>query len=198
VVDEYAAHRYVPLNLRVQAAQLGEAGVSIGVIAMNYDTLATELKAMTADFIASARLLFAAINKGLFLIGVAKIQREASEQFQSEGEAGGMAPSDEIALLETQRRAYENFAALGLSSIVSEAQRFEQACVDLKRGAAALETARIMAKVESARLKDADKGLSGLLGELERYQASMTQGLQKMLAMCRRIETDAGGSVKVF
>ena len=54
-VADHTAHRYVPFNLRVHAAQLGEAGVTIGVIAMNYDALATALEMMMSDFIASAQ-----------------------------------------------------------------------------------------------------------------------------------------------
>ncbi len=56
----------------------------------------------------------------------------------------------------------------------------------------ALGTTRIMGKMESARLATTDTGLADLLGDLERYQTSMTEGIQKMLAMSRCIEHDAG------
>ena len=191
VVADYMAHRYVPFNLRVLAAKLGEAGATIGVLAMNYDALATGLKTMMADFIASAQKLFGAVNNGLFLVGTAKIQKEASERFQAESTAGGPAPSGEIALLEEQRCSYEARAAGALRAIVSDAQLFEQSCLDLKKAAAALGTTRIMGKMESARLATADTGLADLLGDLERYQSSMTEGIQKMLAMSRCIERDA-------
>ena len=87
VIADHAAHRYVPFNLRVHAAQLGEAGAAIGVIATNYDILAASLKTMMADFIEAAKQLFAAVNKGLFLVSTATIQKEASEQFQAETQA---------------------------------------------------------------------------------------------------------------
>lgn len=63
--------------------------------------------------------------------------------------------------------------------------------MELKKAAAALGTTRIMGKMESARLTTADTGLADLLGDLERYQSSMTEGIQKMLAMSRCIERDA-------
>ncbi len=192
VVADYTAHRYVPFNLRVLAAQLGDAGASIGVIAMNYDTLASALKTMMADFIVSAQNLFTAVNKGRFLVGTAQIQKEASEQFQGESDAGEPAPSGEIALLEEQRRSYQSRAAAALCAIVSDARHFEQSCLDLKKAAAALGTTRIMGKMESARLATEDTGLADLLSDLERYQSSMTQGIQKMLSMSRCIERDAG------
>jgi hypothetical protein len=191
VVADYTAHRYVPLNLRVQAAQLRDAGATIAVIAMNYDELAAQLKTMTTDFMALAQKLFATVNKGLFLRCTAKIQKEASEQFGAEGLNGDPPPAYEVALLEAQCGAYEKLSTNGLRSIVSEAQRFGVLCLEMKRAASALDTARIMGKVESARLGGADTGLAGLLAELERYQASMGDGLQKMLTICQRIERDA-------
>jgi hypothetical protein len=191
-VADHTAHRYVPFNLRVHAAQLGEAGVTIGVIAMNYDVLATALEAMMSDFIACAQKLFSAVNKGLFLVGTAKIQHEASEDFKTESLAGELAPSGEIALLEEQRCSYEARAADGLRAIVTDAQHFEQACLELKQAVLALGTTRIMGKMESARLAKTDSGLADLLGDLERYQASMTESIQKMLTMSRCIEHDAG------
>jgi hypothetical protein len=192
VVGEYEEHRFVPLNLRVHAAGLGEAGAAIGVIAMNYDGLATALKSMTAEFIEAARQLFAAVNKGLFLIATARIQQEACDRFAAETSTGASAAFDEIALLERQRKAYEEHAAAGLGAIVSEARRFEQSCMEMKKAAAALETARIMGKVESARLGAAAAGALGkLLEDLERYQSRMREGLQQMFAMSERIERDA-------
>ncbi len=192
VMSEYTAHRYVPLNLRVLAAQLGEAGATIGVIAMNYDTLAAALKTMMADFIGTAQSLFAAVNNGLFLANTAKVQKEASEHFKADASAGELSSSGEIALLEKQRSSYEARAAAAVCAIASDAHRFEQSCLELKRAVAALGTTRIMGKMESARLETIDTGLADLLGDLEGYQSSMTNGIQKMLAMCRCIERDAG------
>ena len=191
IVAGHANNRTVPFNLRVHAAQLGQAGAAIGVIAMNYDTLATTINTMVVSFIDAAEQLFAAVNKGLFLVNTAKIQKEASDQFQAETSAIAKAIPGEIALLEKQRRSYEAKATEGLRTILSEALRFKDVCADLKRASAALETTRILGKVESARLQSADAGLDDLLGDLKRYQSSMSQGLQKMLGMTQCIERDA-------
>ncbi len=189
LLADHAAHRYVPFNLRIHATQLGEAGAAVSVIAMNYDALATSLNTIAADFIEAARQLFAAVNKGIFLVCTAKIQKEASEQFQAETQANGTTLSTEIALLEGQRRSYEAKAAQGLRDILSEAQRFKEICAALKRAASALETTRILGNVESARLQS--RGLDALLSDLKRYQGSLAQGLQKMLAMSQGIECDS-------
>lgn len=191
VMDDYTNHRYVPYNLRIRAAQFGQDGSAIGVVAMNYDILATSLKTMMADFIAAAERLFADVHNGLFLVNVAKIQGEAALQFQAESKNSATTNAGEIALLEKRRRFYEAEAAEGLRVILGDAQRFQEACSELKRAAAALETTRILGKVENARLPGADGGLDDLLGDLQAYQGAMSKGLQKMLAVSRSIERHA-------
>ncbi len=188
---EYAAHRFVPYNLRVQAAHLGQAGATIAVISENYDELSGAINAMMADFTAAVRKLFAAINSGLFLYCAAKIQTEMQRQFEAEFPPGVAAPEDEILLLEDQRRAYEKQAAEGLGLIAADAGCFDRICADLNKAAASLETTRIMGKVESARIGCATTGLGDLLFDLERYQLAIMQGLQRMLAINRGIERDA-------
>lgn len=188
---EYAAHRFVPYNLRVQAAHLGQAGASIAVISENYDELSSAINTMMADFTAAVGKLFAAINCGLFLYCTAKIQTEMREQFEAEFPAGVPPPQDEILLLDEQRRTYEKRAAEGLGLIAADAGRFDQICADLNRAAASLETTRIMGKVESARIGCSTTGLGDLLFDLERYQLAIMQGLQRMLAINRGIERDA-------
>jgi PAS domain S-box-containing protein len=188
---EYAAHRFVPYNLRVQAAHLGQAGASIAVISENYDELSGAINSMMADFNTAVRKLFAAINNGLFLYCAAKIQTEMQRQFEAEFPPGVPAPEDEIILLEDQRRTYEKRAAEGLGLIAADAGRFDRICADLNRAAASLETTRIMGKVESARIGCSTTGLGDLLYDLERYQLAIMQGLQRMLTINRGIERDA-------
>ncbi len=190
VYAAYASHRNVPLNLRVQAAKLGQAGAPIAVISLSYDTLSSAINKMMAEFLVSAKHLFAAINKGLFLYGVAQIQREMCGLFEAECSSSGHA--DEIALLEKQRGSYETRADFGLGAIASEAEHFEAFCRKLKRSASGLETTHIMGKVEAARIENADAAaLNELLDDLERYQIAMAEGLQKMLIISQTIQRDA-------
>jgi PAS domain S-box-containing protein len=188
VYAAYASHRNVPLNLRVQAAKLGRAGAPIAVISLSYDTLSAAINRMMAEFLVSAKQLFTAINKGLFLYGVAQIQREMCGLFEAECSSSGNAATNEIALLEKQRGSYEAMAAAGLCAIAAEAERFERFCRDLKRSASGLETTHIMGKVEAARIDEVDAAaLNELLGDLERYQIAMAEGMEKMLAMSQTI-----------
>ncbi len=188
---DYAAHRYAPLNLRVKAAQVGEAAATIGVISMNYGGISNTINAMIADFVASAKQLSQAVDSSLFLICTAKLQKEMCEVFRAELLEGDYEQTKEIGFLEEQRKSYEERAAGGLRSVAAQTRRFYQSCADMKNALAALETTRIMGKMESARFGSATAGLNDLLGDLESYQRSMTQGLQKVNQINACIERDA-------
>lgn len=192
IVTDHAAHRYVPVNLRVHAAKLGEAGVTIGVIAMNYDRLATEFKTMVVDFMAAAKRLFSAVGKALFLVATAELQEEASELLRVQSDTDAAVPSHEIELLDEQSLSYEDYASKALASMISVAEHFEQSCQELKNLAAALGTTRIMGKVEVARLeREEGGGLNDLLDDLQVYQREMTDGIQSMLVIGRSIKHSA-------
>ena len=84
ISENYAASRYIPLNLRVQAAQLGEAAATIGVISVNYSIIAGEIKALMDLLVASAQQVSEAVNKGMFLYCTSELQKETVQLFQAE------------------------------------------------------------------------------------------------------------------
>lgn len=192
VYANYALHRNVPLNLRIQAARLGSAGASIAVISMSYNSISKAINTLMARFIVAAQEVFSAINKGLFLCGTAQIQREMCAIFRSECSLKDeQALSNEIELLDQQLLSYEKSATGSLRAIAVEAERFNRLCAEIKRTAEGLETIRIMGKVEYARMETVDAGLIDLLGNLERYQEAITDGLQKMLTISQAIQRNS-------
>lgn len=190
IFDAYAKNEYVPLNLRIQAAQLGEEGGTIGVISNNYNIISTEIKNSLDSFIASAQEVFHTINSGLFLLCTARIQGEVLELFRKEIESGDTThhQAEESGYLEKQQKTYHQKAMAGLYAITKQAIRFHQACTDMKRLAAALEVTRVMGKVESARLTVKKDGLTELIDDLEVFQSSVAEGLKEIEQMNRSIQ----------
>jgi PAS domain S-box-containing protein len=186
ISSSYRAHRFVPLNLRLQAAQLGRSGSTIAAISTNYDALSASINDMIGNFTAAAAHVLTTVNSGLFLFCVAQIQKEVRDKFKAERPA----PTAEILLLERQWREYEAKAAEGLRAISADAMHFDRVCSDLKRASSGLETARLLGKVESARLECAGSGLNKLLGDLKRRQTNLVQKIQAMLALNRSIERE--------
>lgn len=189
-VSDYRAQRLVPLNLRLQAAQLGSNGSTIASISTTYGALSSEIGAVIGDFVNAADHLLAKISAGLFLFCVAQIQKEVRNKFVRELQ-NAPAPVAEVVFLDRQRSDYETKAMEGLRTIAAEAIRFNRVCANLKRAASGLETARLLGTMESARICRGTSGLDSLLGNLKRTQVSLVQNLQEMLALSHGIESSA-------
>jgi PAS domain S-box-containing protein len=189
IADNYAASRYIPLNLRVQAAQLGEAAATIGVISVNYSIISAEIKALMDQLVASAQNVAEAVSKGMFLYCTAELQRETVEIFRAEEATGGENFRKEMARLRKQQQAYTESAATGLDGIAEQSERFYQACAEMQKLAAGLEVTRVMANIESARLSTTHNGLNTLSASLAQFQASISSGLGEIASQSRFIRS---------
>lgn len=188
VFEVYACNEYVPVNLRVQAAQLGEAGATIGVISKNYNTISSEIKSSMQDFMEKGRRVAHTIDEGMFLVGTARVQREIVEHFKQEASHADKAfQQEEIKTLQRQQRTYQQKAVDSLHEITRQAQQFQQSCLEMKRLAAGLEVTRIMGKVESAALTVSKEGLEELIEDLETFQTAISDGLQKIEQMNQEV-----------
>ncbi len=186
VFDGYATSRYIPLNLRVQAAQLGQAGATIGVISVNYGIISDGIKSLMDELVASAGKVAEAVSDGLFLFCTARLQKETVEFFRSES----FSDCQEMEHLENQYKAYAQSAANGLHTITEQAERFHQACADMQRLAASLAVTRIMANIESARLNTDGNGLTALSASLAQFQASIENSLGEIAKLSRYIRVN--------
>jgi hypothetical protein len=187
---DYRAQRLIPLNLRLQATQLGSSGSTIASISTTYSALSSEIDAAIGEFVASASNLMTTVNAGLFLISIAQIQKEVRNKFQQE-KPNAPANAAELAALDRQRDAYEAQSIQGLRAVAADAIRFNRVCANLKRAASGLETARLLGTMESARIQCRTSGLDSLLGNLKHTQVSLVRHLQDMLTLSHNIESNA-------
>ncbi len=181
ISQAYSRCAYVPLNFQVQAAHLGDAGVSIGEITKNYNDISAEINRSMIRFIASAHDVLGTISTGQFLLGTARIQREVQELFEQElreGRSGEGVEAGEISNLKSVRQQSQKRAAEGLLRIGRQAAQFREDCGEMKRLVAALEVTRVMSKVEVARLDLANSALNELIEDLDDLQKSVGSGLR--------------------
>ena len=188
IFDAYADNEHVPLNLRIHASKLGQNGATIGVISTNYNSIAEEIKLGMKDFIRSANEVFDTINRGGFLFSVAQIQVEVLAAFAEETSEGELSNEIEVELLDRQQVTYRSKSMTGLDTIAKEFQRFHETCREMQRLAAGLEVTRVMGKVETARLSETVDGLVDLIGELERFQRALAEGLEQIHRINRVIQ----------
>jgi aerotaxis receptor len=179
IFNEYLKVRFVPLNLTVQAAQLGEGGATIGVISSNYNAISAEIKDNMNRFFTSAQGVLRTINDGQFLICAAIVQREVANFFKTETSSAEFSQEQEMRLLQQQHEAYRQKAVDGLKAIRDQAAIFERDCAEMRHLATNLEITRVMGKVESSRLAARD-GLDALIDELDGFQAAIASGLKEI------------------
>lgn len=176
----YGKNEYVPLNLQVQSARLGDSGATIGVISNNYNIISTEIKNIMDQFMESAKQVFATIQDGQFLICTAKLQQEVVDFFRREEDNEHVNKVQEMELLEGQQKSYLQKALEGMRNIVAQAAQFQQDCQDMKRLSSGLEVTRVMGKVESARLTEDNDGLNELIDDLETFQSTISVSLREI------------------
>lgn len=184
----YGKNEYVPLNLQVQSARLGDSGATIGVISNNYNIISTEIKNIMNQFMETATQVFATIHGGQFLMCTAKLQQEVVEFFRTEEANEYVNKEQEMHLLESQQKGYMQKALDGMRNIVATAGQFQQDCQDMKRLSSGLEVTRVMGKVESARLPEYNDGLNELIDDLETFQTTISTSLREIEQVSRHIK----------
>lgn len=197
VFTTYEANQYVPMNLQIQAAQLGEEGRTIGVISGNFSTVSNEIRHEIQTFNRSAREVFDNIYEGQLLLCIAHIQREVVEFFRKEstGDDDAGNTQQEMVLLTSQLEAYERKAQAGLSAIIRKIVSFQEDCQRMKKFAASLEVIRVMGKVDAARLINAQNDLSALIDELGTFQATISQSLAQIEKHNNNMRHDTEGVI---
>ncbi len=180
IFSAYEENQYVPMNLQIQSARLGEEGKTIGVISGNFSVVSSEIQNELNLFNQSAQDVFTKIYAGQFLLCTACIQKEVVEFWQKESADSGTDNSQEMAMLLRQMEEYQQRASDGLKEIICKIDQFQEDCRRLKKCAASLEVIRVMGKIDAARLHSAPSGLNELIDELGKFQLSISQSLSKI------------------
>ncbi len=198
ISHSYAENQYVPLNLSVKAAQLGQVAATIGVISTNYSVLSDEIRLRMSEFMNSAKGVHNTVCQGLFLACTAKMQCEMLEFFKGENCFGETSEEQENNLLTKQKDTYQKKAVEGLNEISKQAQSFYKSCSEMKRLAAGLGVTRVMGKIETSSLQTTDATLDDLMDNLMNFQNSIELNLKEIEGVNRYIENHIKTLLKIF
>jgi hypothetical protein len=190
VSESFAAHRKIPLQLRMRAEELGpDAGVA--VIPQNYDTRSVSANVKLPGFLAGSRSLHSMVNESVFLFCVANIQKEVGERFEVERRSSNLTPTGETLLLDQQCRSYQSQASRILCTVASEAALLERMCAELLKAASSLDTNSLLGRSAILRSAYVRAGLSLFLDDLDRQHGVLIEGLKEMLALNRSLQSSA-------
>lgn len=180
-------YRYVPMNLRIQAGGLGDAGNSMSIISRNYGILMHSIEEMLELFRKAVEGMTGAIAFGAFRDCAARIQAEMADVFSQEQREDAIVV-DEIRRLQELRDLQLDDAMSRLTVIEDCAQRFFSVKSDMDRLTSGLAAIKVMGKVESARISEGQ--FSALINDLEAYQQAMSQGLSDISQVNNTVMAD--------
>lgn len=190
----YTQNEYVPLNLRVQATQLGTIGLPMCIVSNNYTAISEELQSDMVKFTEKSQEVARTIDKGLFLMGSSQIQGEMIAAFRKELASGSSEDGNDVGSdvdnLLSQQATHATNTALSLNEISRHIKAFGENCADMRRLSTSLEVTRVMGKIESASLDSSITSLDALIDDLGVYQKTLMDGLKEIANANKTLEAD--------
>lgn len=170
-----------PVNLRILAGRLEEAGAVISTISKNYETMSVDmyqlierLNGREAGVLSRMR---DAIDHGRIAAQIAALmsltasQADEADRSLLTGQSG--------TLNETSRTTMAEIAALG--------QTIPDICRQLRRRINGLDLVKLLCRVESGRMGDVDSGMNGIIMRLEEAHQSTDRYLSELAATASQI-----------
>ncbi|CAN0260260.1 unnamed protein product, partial [Chrysoparadoxa australica] len=153
MTEAFKAIRTVPMNMRIIASRLENAGGPISAISVNYSQMLEEMTTWVKTFVEGDDCVFAKIRNavlmGQFLTFASATEREMITAFGATDDAypDDVDVAHEIAVLAGHEKRFMQQAADNLSSVEREARRFSLSVLDMKRFVTGLSSTRMMCKI---------------------------------------------------
>jgi hypothetical protein len=189
MTEAFKAIRTVPMNMRIIASRLENAGGPISAISVNYSQMLEEMSTWVSTFVAGENCVFAkirdAISRGQFLSFACAVEQEMIDVFRSPGcpYPESLDADSEIAEVGRHRAKFLDETVRTLDSVEAEAKRFARSVLDMKRYVTGLSSTRMMCKIESAALSNSGTALVGIVEQLDDCQKEIEQRLARMVEL---------------
>jgi PAS domain S-box-containing protein len=189
MTEAFKAIRTVPMNMRIIASRLENAGGPISAISVNYSQMLEEMSTWVSTFVAGENCVFAkirdAISRGQFLSFACAVEQEMIDVFRSPGSPypESLDADSEIAEVGRHRAKFLDETVRTLDSVEAEAKRFARSVLDMKRYVTGLSSTRMMCKIESAALSNSGTALVGIVEQLDDCQKEIEQRLARMVEL---------------
>lgn len=189
LTEAFMTIRTVPMNMRIIASRLENAGGPISAISVNYSQMLEEMTTWVNTFVDGENCVFArikdAILTGQFLSFATAVEQEMIEAFGDQSVSypdriDVKAEMDEVA---AHRQKFLSDTILALGSVEEEAKRFARSVLDMKRYVTGLSSTRMMCKIESAALSNSGTALAGNVEQLDHCQNEIEQRLARMVEL---------------
>lgn len=179
IMNAYQLSKFVPLNLELSAARLGDEGRQISAVASQYGKMVGDINQQIARFVSMSKEVTDRIEMGQFYIGASQLFEDAEMYLaQGAGDTGGSAGGTEtLRLLSKQYVAGAKKAIQEILNVIRDFVSLSNSLLYLGSG---LELVRISGRIENARM-DEPAQIRELLLDLKAFQSVMSSGLRQIL-----------------
>ncbi len=187
MTEIFKAIRTVPMNMRIIASRLENAGGPISAISVNYGQMLDEMAMWVREFVDGEKStfsrIFTSIEHGQLLVNAAALQEEMSKIFEED--LKGAAETEHLEhdrqLLIAEAENFKKIAAQSLKVVETEAARLSRSVLDMKRYVTGLSSTRMMCKIESATLSGSGNALVGIVDQLDNCQDEIEARLARIV-----------------
>ena len=188
--------RTVPMNMRIIASRLENAGGPISAISVNYSQMLDEMTSWMNTFVEGDTCVFARIRDTVrtsqFLSFAALLEEDVADSLgQTDPDAmPGHDMATEAAHIDGLRDQFLKQARESLSDLEREAVRFGRSVLDMKRYVTGLSSTRMMCKIESAALSEQGTALGGIVEQLDLCQTEIEKRLSRIVELNGLVESN--------
>lgn len=179
--DIFSAHhasRFVPLNLEIKAAKIGQEAAPLAVISAQYESLAKKIRQEIQKFSEAGKLVHEQIERCQFDVCNSLLQKEMVQFFRNETKSTPVQKNIEMAHLERVSNLGLDAARLGLKQIDIEFSKFKSVYEEVRNIESALEIVSISGRIEAAKIEQSSTDLSSLLNELVQFKRVLRVSLK--------------------
>jgi aerotaxis receptor len=196
MLKAFRAIRTVPMNMRILASRLENAGGPISAISVNYGAMLDEMTAWVQNFSGSEQSPYARIRDsiltGQFLNSIALLQTDMTRRFGTQTVNGSshIDVGAETGLMQQQAADYREQAAQALKLVELETGHLARSVLDMKRYVTGLSSTRMMCKIESAALSENGDALGGIVDQLDMCQTQIEERLARITELNGQIQSN--------
>ncbi|WP_375259111.1 PAS domain-containing protein [Citreimonas sp.] len=196
MTEAFNAIRTVPMNMRIIASRLENAGGPISAISVNYSQMLEEMSTWVNTFVDGDTCVFARIRDAIlnsqFLGFAAALEQEISEALSHNDVDAmpGQCLEEERTAIGSLREDFLKQTRESLGSVETEAMRFGRSVLDMKRYVTGLSSTRMMCKIESAALSEQGTALGGIVEQLDACQNEIEKRLARIVELNALIQSN--------
>lgn len=196
ITEAFNDIRTVPMNMRIIASRLENAGGPISAISVNYSQMLQEMQTWVTTFVEGRDCVFARIRDAilatLFTGFAAMLEEEIADTLLAD-DPDAMPDLDTVhehATLDALHQQFLSEARASLTGIEVEAIRFGRSVVDMKRYVTGLSSTRMMCKIESAALSERGTALAGIVEQLDACQNEIERRLARIVELNSAVQSN--------